>query len=270
MPEYEPNLNFSKIEILLKTIIYIENLREKLRDLLQKQDASILSKKTIFYFLGDTFKINLIKNKIFKSLLETQEELEESLKALVSRNNCLVQLLEKCNVKAPPFIGPKLLSYIVTIHDDIRQCDEEVNKISKSINKSISKPKNKNCNNNNNVSVSPNKNLKLVKDVAKRKSSLLNGQKKSDSDNKLPNISLAIPEIQKIGSVEIIPVSKSSNSEIKPHDQPIKNSVQITPLLAIADNDATQKETCDNTHSNEGKNNEGLLYCFIIVQIYFF
>lgn len=43
LPEYRPKVNFSKIEILHKSIVYIEDLRKKLRDALSTQNASILS-----------------------------------------------------------------------------------------------------------------------------------------------------------------------------------------------------------------------------------
>lgn len=44
LPEYQPKANFSKIEILQKSIVYIEDLRAKLKDVLAKKNASILSK----------------------------------------------------------------------------------------------------------------------------------------------------------------------------------------------------------------------------------
>lgn len=43
LPEYQPKINFSKIEILQKSIIYIEDLRTKLKELLSTENSSILS-----------------------------------------------------------------------------------------------------------------------------------------------------------------------------------------------------------------------------------
>lgn len=53
---------------------------------------------------------------IFK-FLESLEELEESLKVLIIRNNELLELLNKAGIKAPPFTGPKLLRCIVTVQN---------------------------------------------------------------------------------------------------------------------------------------------------------
>lgn len=43
LPEYQPKVTFSKIEILQKTIAYVEDLRLKIRELLTGQCPSILS-----------------------------------------------------------------------------------------------------------------------------------------------------------------------------------------------------------------------------------
>lgn len=43
LPEYRPKLNLSKIEILQKSIDYVQALRGKLKDLLATQNGSMLS-----------------------------------------------------------------------------------------------------------------------------------------------------------------------------------------------------------------------------------
>lgn len=49
-------------------------------------------------------------------ITESVEELEESLKALIIRNNELLNLLQKASIEVPPFTGPKLLRCIVTVY----------------------------------------------------------------------------------------------------------------------------------------------------------
>lgn len=44
LPEYQPKVTFSKIEILQKTIVYVEDLRLKIRELLAGEYTSILGK----------------------------------------------------------------------------------------------------------------------------------------------------------------------------------------------------------------------------------
>lgn len=46
---------------------------------------------------------------------ESVEELEESLKALIIRNNVLLDLLNNAGIEAPPFVGPKLLRCVVAV-----------------------------------------------------------------------------------------------------------------------------------------------------------
>lgn len=55
LPEYQPKLTFSKIEILQKSINYIENLREKIKDLLSTKSESILSKFSFNVLYCDCF-----------------------------------------------------------------------------------------------------------------------------------------------------------------------------------------------------------------------
>lgn len=59
---------------------------------------------------------------------------------------------------------------------------------------------------------------------------------KSISKPQLPELK----EVQSFGSVDLIPVSSTSVSDIKVHEKPVKNFVEITPL--------PNKQT-DKTHS---------------------
>lgn len=57
LPEYRPKVNFSKIEILHKTIVYIEDLRKNVKELLSTQNPSILSKFLAKILNHDSFYI---------------------------------------------------------------------------------------------------------------------------------------------------------------------------------------------------------------------
>ncbi|XP_055325067.1 mucin-3A-like [Sitodiplosis mosellana] len=208
LPEYRPKVTFSKIEILHKTIVYIEDLRKKLRDVLSTQNESIF---------------------------KTQDELEASLKALVSQNNDLVELLQKSNIKVPHFVEPKFLSFIVSVHGAERSDEEEKS------DKDASKSATSNELNQNQPQTKSNVKPKEVIQNPVQINKELNGTKTTNSsessDSKsLPktqlNISPVLNEVQSFGSVDLIPVSSdSSRPEFKMHEQPVKNFVEITPLL---------------------------------------
>ncbi|XP_055529595.1 mucin-5AC-like [Wyeomyia smithii] len=75
LPEYEPATQLSKIEILQRTIEYVEKLQDKIKAFLEERDA-------------------LLKKHV--------DELEERLQALIARNEDLAALLKKANINVPP------------------------------------------------------------------------------------------------------------------------------------------------------------------------
>lgn len=198
---------------------------------------------------------------------ETQEELEESLKALVLQNNNLVELLEKANVKVPHFVGPKLLSFIVTVHD--AKANDENEKIE---NESITsnsitthqtpQPKSDGKNVDGTQKLS-----QPIPDAVCKKSdnSLEKAEEKSPSKSQL-TILPELKDVQSFGSVDVIPVTSSSKPELKVHEKPVKNFVEITPLLS-GQNEKTSTspdKSCDLVQS------KGNFYLLILIFDHFY
>ncbi|XP_058461008.1 mucin-5AC-like [Malaya genurostris] len=75
LPDYEPATQLSKIEILQRTIEYVEKLQNKIKAFLEERDVFL--KKHV-------------------------DELEERLQALIARNEDLAALLKKANITVPP------------------------------------------------------------------------------------------------------------------------------------------------------------------------
>lgn len=55
---------------------------------------------------------------MFSIYLESVQELEESLKALIVRNNELFNLLSDAGIEVPPFKGPKFLSCVFAVRNN--------------------------------------------------------------------------------------------------------------------------------------------------------
>lgn len=190
-------------------------------------------------------------------LTETQEELEESLKALVSQNNNLVEQLEKANIKVPHFVGPKLLSFIITVHESQANDENENANIENKTDNSTrtvcetsqSKPENK---------------TELIQkksqnDTESNGHTDVDSLKKSDGTSNPPNILPEIKEVQSFGSVDLIPVSSSSVPELKVHEKPVKNFVEITPLPSNQTENVHSKpeKTGDLIQSKEQASHQG-------------
>ncbi|XP_065087173.1 mucin-4-like [Ochlerotatus camptorhynchus] len=75
LPEYEPATQLSKIEVLQRTIEYVEKLQDKIKAFLEERDT-------------------LLKKHV--------DELEERLQVLIARNEDLAALLKKSNINVPP------------------------------------------------------------------------------------------------------------------------------------------------------------------------
>lgn len=186
----------------------------------------------LFKFYSDVFSFFIIflRNILFH--LETQEELEESLKALVSQNNDLVELLQKANIKVPHFVGPKFVSFIVAVHDTDRS--DENNKV---VNKPLTINQSNEINKNQpqtkwNVNHDP---VQVKIDLNGTKSVHNSSKTRSDLESHPKTHLNLLPELKEVksfGSVDLIPVNNDlSRSELKVHEKPVKNSVEITPLV---------------------------------------
>lgn len=140
----------------------------------------------------------------------------------MQRNDSLVELLQKSNILVPHFVEPKFLSFIIAVHDE--RTDEKKDnaassaaddKICDSVPEALqfaaSKPS---------VNISKSENGPPV--------AIANDELPTNQPGKkLPELS----EIKKFGSVEVIPVTNATKFEVKMHQQLIKNTVEITPLL---------------------------------------
>lgn len=186
-------------------------------------------------------------------------ELEESLKALVEQNTNLVELLEKANIKVPHFAEPKLLSFIITVHDsktkDNNQNENAENKMEiKTIVAVEAAPQPK----------SDNRNVVIQKQPP-------NGHQTKSTDSScvadgktVPKLQLnALPkkqDVQSFGSVDLIPVTSSSIPELKVHEKPVKNFVEITPLMGGQNEKVptTSETSCDLIQMKKQPISEGI------------
>lgn len=204
--------------------------------------------------------------------IETQEELEESLKALVSQNNDLVDLLQKANIKVPNFVGPKCLSFIITVHDV--KPTAKIDEIKKIDNK-ITNP-NASAQNNNLIQKLQEKSkvgtVELIenplssnnKEINHKKtiSDIEHSESKSLSKSQL-KILPELKEFQSFGSVDLIPVNNLSKPELKVHGKPVKNSVEITPLVTNQNEKVAGKQpekSYDSIQLKEPSNLQGWRY----------
>lgn len=136
----------------------------------------------------------------------------------------------------PHFVGPKFLSFIVAVHDTDRSDEKEKN------NKVTNKPLTTNQSNEINKNQPPTKlNVKSTpvihdpiqvhKEINDTKTIINSSDSKSSPKTQL-NLLPELKEVKSFGSVDLIPVSSDlSRSELKVHEKPVKNFVEITPLV---------------------------------------
>lgn len=184
------------------------------------------------------------------SILETQEELENSVKALVTQNNKLVELLEKANVSVPHFDVPKSISFIVTVHDDKTndKTDQIQNKCTVQQNAAFEKGSD---NKSNEVTLNQS-NGKQETNATKS----TNGIDAETQPKAQMNILPELKEVQSFGSVDLIPVTNTSPPELKLHGKPVNNFVEITPLISKQNEKVpTQSEkACELSQLNQHTN----------------
>lgn len=134
LPDYEAKVTLSKIDILQKTIAYIEELKVKFQDV--SIDAHLHSSRN--YFINCTMYINAVwmNPSLFPG---SRNELEECLRALKIHNDRLVNLLQKSHIAIPPFVKPILLDKINNT------CDKKLEIKNNEINKFDSSSQSKIC-----------------------------------------------------------------------------------------------------------------------------
>lgn len=194
-----------------------------------------------------------------------------------------MELLKKSNIKVPHFVGPKFLSYIVSVHDaDSSESSDEKEKSQKDDNKSVNSnqkqpyqnPQTKSNIKCNEVIQSP---IQISRESNGNKISIQPESSKPIPKSQL-NVLPEIKEVQSFGSVDLIPVTTdSTRSELKIHEKPVKNFVEITPLLNNQ-NDKVSIQTekiCDLPPLKESSNIQGLilflsLKSFVMLTLIFF
>lgn len=180
-----------------------------------------------------------------------------------------MELLEKANIKVPHFVSPKLLSFIVNVHDEKPNDENE-----------------KNTSNSAPTHQTPQKDCEksgtngVIQKIPPTKLGPC-GKEKSDSLSK-PDEKLQYPtksqnqaqpqpksqldtlpelnEVQSFGSVDLIPVTSSSKPDPKVHEKPVKNFVEITPLPSNQPNESalSKPETsCELAQPKESSNVQG-------------
>lgn len=167
------------------------------------------------------------------------------------RNNDLLELLKNANIKVPPFIAPKLLSCIVTVHNeqnqsilnDTESCDKTgLNEKSVQSSQIVQKKK-----------VTESEAAKQSQQIVQR-----TDEKSDKSDiqtHKEFNINDS-RQIKKNGSNDVLPVANASKCS-----KPVQNSVEITPLLSIANLSDQKFESATN---NSGAINQTIFKKFSV------
>lgn len=193
-------------------------------------------------------------------------ELEKSVKVLV-------ELLEKSNIKVPNCVGPKLFNNLSeSVHDENKKCENEtVNKSSS--NECKVSPNNTECKTNTpnemTVKLSTNNQISYKKpqvnlpEKQNEKRQIQTQQKQIQSQqiqheatkqksqlNTLPDLK----EVQSFGSVDLIPVSNATKQDPKVHEKPVKNFVEITPLISAQNENISKKpEKSDDNPTHQPK-----------------
>lgn len=164
-------------------------------------------------------------------------------------------MLQKANIDVPHFTKPKLLSFIITVHDS-KENDENENKSSEQ------KMANAKTKGTSETSQSNAKN-EVIQTQAQQDEQQSNGSTNANLPNNVDGKAAAKPklpelkEVQSFGSVDLIPVSNSSVPELKVHEKPVKNYVEITPLPSSQNDKVISKPeiTCDLVPLKEQPNN---------------
>lgn len=195
--------------------------------------------------------------------LETQEELENSVKALVTQNNKLVELLEKANVRVPHFDAPKLISFIVTVHDDETHDKNDKNDKNNKIENKCIVQQTAACQAVSAKRSDDKPNEVVLKQSNRKPESISTKLTNGTHAEAQPKVQIKIlpelkevTEVQSFGSLDLIPVTNSSRPELKVHEKPVNNFVEITPLLSKHDEKVPthSDKTCELSPQNQQSN----------------
>lgn len=158
------------------------------------------------------------------------------MKTLVKQKDELVALLEKANVKVPYYVAPKALSFIVTVHDSEKSPNDANGDQLADSNASPTKHNSVECDSQTIGKVAGDTSKPPINsnaaDVNKANGSAAHASSEQNQTKTL-HILPDEGEIKKFGSVDVIAVANGSQLEPKPHEQPVKNSVQITPVTTV-------------------------------------
>lgn len=163
----------------------------------------------------------------------------------------------------PHFVGPKFLSFIVAVHDTDRSDGKETN--DKVANKPLTTKQANEINKNQPQTKSNVKSKAEIHDpvqVNGTKTIINSSENRSDLKSNTKSQLTLLPELKEVksfGSVDLIPVTSDlSRPELKVHEKPVKNFVEITPLVntqnenipthsgAAVDDSSKQKESTTN------------------------
>lgn len=141
----------------------------------------------------------------------------------------------------PHFVSPKFLSFIVSVHDAEQRDDKQ--KSEKNDNKSATsngvnqkKPYQKPQSRANSKTEVIQNSVQISKEPNGIKATNPSKSPESSEPKYIPKGKLTIlnselKEVQSFGSVDLIPVTNASRPELKVHEKPVKNLIEITPLL---------------------------------------
>lgn len=191
-------------------------------------------------------------------ITETQLELEKSVKILV-------ELLEEANIKVPHFVGPKLPNKISeTVQDENKKSENET--VNESTPKECKESQNNTkCKTNKTTEVtvklvisnrlpheklqvnSPEKQNKNQQTQSQQQEQIQPQHTQHDTTKQKPQLNTLpeLKEVQSFGSVDLIPVSNATKHDPKVHEKPVKNFVEITPLISSRNENISKKTEND-------------------------
>lgn len=183
-------------------------------------------------------------------------------------------MLEKAKIKVPHFVGPKLLSFIVTVHD-AKPNDENEKNQSNSVVTTIQLTSQKNGERKTKEEIQ--KTPQVIENLDsgsnecnthKKPIAKVESQQQPQCQSQPMPLSNSLPElkeVQSFGSVDLIPVTISSKLDLKVHEKPVNNFVEITPLLGekIEKSPTKPNISGDSVQPKVSTNVQGIQYQFL-------
>lgn len=163
----------------------------------------------------------------------------------------------------PHFIVPKFFSFIITVHDSNSKNETEKCETNESKTKNLNRPNENKSHKKSSSNKSKNKCNKIVKNAAKNNNETIEKKTVDPIENsekihlQKTQLNIELKEVQSFGSVDLIPVTNTTKSELKVHEKPVKNFVEITPLVNSQNEKAPLEKSCGLVQQKEQSSSQG-------------